>query len=186
MKANHAYRKTLFFLCSLLLLSSIHGGASQKTDLLLEYPEFEGDFYAEGILSFPPRAVPSDANLAVCSAEGVETESKVAVLKSWADGSLQKVQVVFPANAARRQKYQLVFGVEVSRSKKLAQTAVLPAVSFYAAGAPRAVENIDLNIGTLNVRVDRSPGISYYWHILPITFLGWLTWYRSRRLRDKG
>lgn len=173
-----------FFLTWLFVSSPLF--AAQRLELYLDYPLFDGDFYAEGIVSFPPLAVSGADNLAVYAADGSEIASKVMVLNSWGNGSVQKAQIIFPANAARRQKYALGFGEEIRRQKGFEQTAVLPTVPFYALGAPRAAENVNLNIGTINVLVDRSPGINYFWHIIPIAFLVWLTWHRARKIEGES
>lgn len=175
----------LKILCGLIfLLTSLPLFASQKLELKLEYPSFDGDFYAEGVVSFSPQAVRNADQIALLAADGSEVASKINILDSWGNGSVMKAQIIFPANASRPQKYMLAYGEDVRRQKGFEQTAVLPTVSFYAGGAPRAAENFDLNVGTINVRVDRSPGINYYWHIVPIMFLVWLTWYRARRIED--
>jgi hypothetical protein len=166
---------------ALLLAGAPAARAAQELAVTLDYPSFRGDFYASGEVSFPPCAAPATANILVRSASGDEPTARVTALEAWPDGSVLKAALLFSANAERKTDYRVVFGEDVTRRGSLDEPAVLPTVTFAVQGAPRNTEAMNVNVGELNVRVDRSPGLYYYWHILPIVVLLALTFYRSRR-----
>jgi hypothetical protein len=187
MKANsHWHRRLLGWglLAGLGLGAASAGWCADTLPINLEYPSFQGDFYAAGSVSFPPGAVRSaDQILVRASESGDEIATCIREIQTWPDGSLRRADVLFAANNARPANYELVFGDEVRRTRLFKEPAVLPTVAFAVSGAPRAAEIMDVNVGTINVRVDRSPRIYYYWHLAPILLMIGLTWYRARRAK---
>lgn len=172
-----------------------------------QYPDFAGDFYLTGKVAFPPGAVQSEDNLLVKSKNlppplsspargedslatslplegggvgGGEIPCKVDVLQRWPDGSILSAEVTFAANSSRKREYVISYGDEVNRRGKITRLAVLPSVAFSVGGVPKSTENLDIDVGQINVRVDRSPGIRYYWYLLPITAVIIFSFVRSR------
>jgi hypothetical protein len=155
-----------------------------EISIRVAYPSFTGDFYASGRLSFPPAAAPSENNIIVRDRKtGEEVPSKISVIKKWADGSVLTAGVLFPANTRSKGDYSIIYGDSVLRRKNFTEPAVLPTVAFASAGAPRSSENMDMPVGQINVRVDRSSNIYYYWHVLPIALLIAFSIYRTRRAK---
>lgn len=158
--------------------------ASQDFAINFTYPDFEGDFYVSGNLSLPPGAVKSEENILVKSySPDEEVPTLVTVHRKWADGSLLRIEVLFVANAFKKRNYVLSYGEDIKRKKTFSKTAVLPTISFFISGSPKVAENINANVGQINVRIDRSPQIFYYWHIVPIIFLILFSYFRYRRVK---
>ena len=158
--------------------------SGQEIPVRLDYPSFPGDFYASGNVSFPPGGLPSEYNVIVKTAESArEIPSGVKILKLWPDGSIQSAEITFPANSKIKEEYVLAYGNEIKRKKSFTEAAVLPAVSFFIGGAPKRTEKVDMDVGQINVRVDKSPNLYYYWHLLPIILLIYFTCYRSRKTK---
>jgi len=170
------------------LLCSIAPGfifAAERLPVNLVYPSYRGDFYASANLSFAPGAVAAEDRLAVKTTDTQEEiPAKIAVRQHWPDGSIMNADVTFAANETRKRPYAIEYGDDVRAKKRFTEAAVLPVVAFSTAGAPRTSENMNLEVGQINVRVDKSPGIRYYWHLLPILLLVALTCYRARRTRQ--
>ena len=147
-----------------------------------QYPDFTGDFYLTGNVAFPPGTVKSEENFLVRSlVPSEEIPCKAGVLQHWPDGSILSAELTFSANSSQKREYVIFYGADVRRRKKLAQLAVLPAAAFSVGGVPKSTERLDVNVGQINVRVDRSPGVRYYWYILPIVAILILMVVRSRR-----
>lgn len=179
-----AFPRLLFLVAGAILLAA-SAGAAQEFAIQFEYPSFRGDFYLGGTVSFPPGNVRTEDQIAVFSATPPgEVPSKIEAVTRWPDGAILKASVLFPANEARPTAYTLRFGEDVRRRSVISEAAVLPAVSFAVGGAARAVEAMDVNVGQINVRVDRSSSLFYYWHALPIALVLALTWWRARRTRQ--
>lgn len=168
-----------------LLLALAGGGiatAAERLPIDFSWPAFSGDFYVTGSVSFPPGAVKGARNIQVRAGEPPEeTPVKVTIGDTWPDGSALSADITFAANRERRSDYSLHYGDDVTGKKTFRETAVLPHVSFSTGGAPRAAENVDMSVGQLNVTIDRSPDIYYYWHILPIVAIVVVTYLRGRR-----
>ena len=159
--------------------------SGQEIPVRLDYPSFPGDFYASGNVSFPPGGLPSEHNVIIKTAESSrEIPSGVKISKRWPDGSVQSAEITFPANSKTKEEYVLAYGADVARKKSFTETAVLPAVSFSVGGAPKRTEKLDMAVGQINVRVDKSPDLYYYWHLLPIILLIYFTCYRSRKTNN--
>lgn len=172
-------------LAAIALLLPLRLWGAQELAVDLEYPAFQGDFYAAGTISFPPGAAPAADCIMVADATSRrEIASKIDVLQQWPDGSVLKANVLFAANVVRQVPYIVLYGENVRRSKTFSEPAVLPTVSFSVGGAPKTAETLDVNVGDINVRVDRSPGIYYYWHVAPIAALILLTLYRARKVKQ--
>lgn len=168
-------------------LGSVPLAAVETWGIDFEYPLFQGDFYVAGTVSFPPGTVRSAEQLRVQSSEsGEEMATCIKGIQTWPDGSLRKVEIIFPANNTRPMEHVLVFGEEIKRSRVFTEPAVLPTIAFAVSGAPRAAETMDISVGAINIRVDRSPRIYYYWHLVPIILLIFLTGYRTRRAVRAG
>ncbi len=166
----------------LLLFVADCSFASQELTINFEYPSFKGDFYVSGKVSFAPSSVRSERNISVRVMDKKdEVSAKIAVLNTWPDGSVQSAQIIFAANSATKYSYTLFFGEDVVRKKSFNETAVLPSISFSVGGAPMMVEQVDVSVGQINVMVDKSPSIYYYWNIIPIVLLIALAYYRSRK-----
>jgi len=157
--------------------------AAERSSIDFTYPSFEGDFYVSGTLSFAPGAVAGPAHLQVRTVSPAqEVPAKKRALETWPDGSILTMEVTFEANASRRGEYYVSYGDDVRADRTITETAVLPSVPFSAGGAPRTAENVNMDVGQLNVTVDRSPGIFYYWHLVPIVLLTALALMRARRV----
>lgn len=158
--------------------------SSQEIPIQFEYPFFSGDFYASGNVSFPPGGLPSKHNLIIKAAKSErEIPSQTKILELWPDGSIQSAEITFPANSKIKEEYVLVYGKELKCKKSFSEAAVLPTVSFSVSGAPKRAEKVNAEVGQINVRVDRSPGLYYYWHLLPIIALIYFTCNRSRKTK---
>lgn len=175
----------LLFLIAAATLLVAEADAAQEFAIQFEYPTFRGDFYLSGTVSFPPGNVRSEDQIAVFSATPPgEVQSKIEAITRWPDGTILKASVLFPANESRPTAYTLRFGEDVRRRSAISEAAVLPTVSFAVGGVAQAVEAMDVNVGQINVRVDRSSSLFYYWHAFPITLILILTWWRARRTRQ--
>ena len=169
-----------------ILLATL-ADAAQEFAIQFEYPTFSGDFYLSGTVSFPPGNVRSEDQIAVFAATPPgEVQSKIQAITRWPNGAILKASVLFPANESRPSAYTLRFGEDVLRRSSFSEAAVLPAVSFAVGGVAKAVEAMDVNVGQINVRVDRSSAFHYYWHGFPITLILALTWWRTRRTRQNA
>lgn len=178
---------------SILLLAWLAGSAAlmappaqayQEIPITFEYPAFAGDFYVSGTVALPPGALREADNLAVYSSQpDKEVQSKIDITSRWPDGSVLKARVLFPANIQRQTAYQVRYGDEIRHRNSFAEAAVLPTVSFAVGGAAQIRENMDVSVGQINVRVDRSPQIYYYWHLIPIALIIIWAWFRARRAR---
>jgi hypothetical protein len=167
-----------------LLFFANYSFAAQEFHINFDYPSFEGDFYVSGKVSFPPSSVRSERNISVrVTDRGDEISTKIVISNTWPDGSVQGAQIIFAANSTTKYSYTLFFGEDVVRKKSFNETAVLPSISFSVGGAPMMVEQVDVSVGQINVMVDKSPSIYYYWNIIPIILLIVLTYYRSRKAR---
>ena len=167
------------------ILLAAPAGAAQEFAIQFEYPGFRGDFYLGGTVSFPPGNVRTEDQIAVFSATPPgEVPSKIVAVTRWPDGAILKANVLFPANEDRPTSYTLRFGEDIRRRRVISEAAVLPAVSFAIGGAAQTVEAMDVNVGQINVRVDRSSSLFYYWHALHIALILALTWWRARRVRQ--
>lgn len=174
----------MIFLIFFLLL--FHSGlfAAQDFSLDFTYPDFEGDFYVSGTIVFPPSAVKSEDNIMLKAySSGEEVPGMVTVLRKWADESILRAEIVFVANSSRPDEYIISYGEDVRRKKVFSRTAVLPTVLFSIRGSPKTSESMDVNVGRINVRVDRSSQIFYHWHIAPIILLISFSYLRYRRAR---
>jgi hypothetical protein len=165
----------LLFLCGCSFLF-----CSEKIDISFEYPDINGDFYVSGTAFFPPSSVfSSDHILVMDMATKKEVPSKITVSEKWPDGSILSAEIIFPANTSKKTHYAIFYGNEIKRSKIFSEPAVLPTVDFFTGGTGRTAENIDVNVGQINVRVDKSISIRYWWYVLPLLVLIFLTVYRS-------
>lgn len=171
-------KKTLITIIFLLIYSICLSG--EKLSIDFTYPSISGDFYVNGKTSFPPSSVLSEDNITVNDLNtGEEIPTKIIVIEKWPDNSILEAEILFPANTNKQRKYVLAYGKDIKRSKKFTQTAVLPIISASIGKAPQSTENINIDVGELLVKVDKSPDIRYYWYILPILFLLFLTIYRT-------
>ncbi|MCM8768690.1 MAG: hypothetical protein NC911_03275 [Candidatus Omnitrophica bacterium] len=167
---------------SLVFLS--HLSAREEKDIIVPEVLLKGDFYAAGEVVFPPGVVSRIENMAVQEKEaGRYLPAKITVLDYWPDGSIQRAEIIFAVASNQVTDYKLVYGPEVANTKFLTQTAVLPTVSFSLAGLPRLAENMNVPVGEINVRVERSPDIRYYWHLAPLGIIVFLLFWRSKRWR---
>lgn len=173
----------LFILIAAAWLSSGKIFAAQDVPINFTYPSFTGDFYVSGNVSFPPGAVKSERNVIIKHKSGRKLPARITVLRRWPDNSVLSAGIVFAANASKKHDYVLSYGQEIRGEKAFQETAVLPAVLFSVAGSPKISERIDIDVGGINVRVDKSPGVYYYWHIIPIVLLVALAYYRCRRTK---
>ncbi|MGC8804376.1 MAG: hypothetical protein ACP5JO_04175 [Candidatus Ratteibacteria bacterium] len=144
-------------------------GWAEQIDINFEYPDIEGDFYLAGTVFFPPSSVMSVNNILVLDA-GTKNEiaSKITVQEKWPDDSIMSVEIIFPANSQKKTNYAIHYGSDIKRRKTFSEPAVLPTISFFPAGAGRPVENVDISVGQINVRVDKSTSIRYWWYIAPM------------------
>ncbi len=155
--------------------------AAERSPIDFDYPAFTGDFYVSGTVYMPPGAVPTDRNVRVETSGRLERATFIKILERWPDGSLMSVEIMFAANSGRRTEYFLHYGENVTRRRILTKTAVLPTVSFSTVGLPRTSERVDVDVGEINVTVDRSPAIYYYAYAVPLIGLLLVTFVRSRR-----
>jgi len=173
----------LFIFAGLACVCSSASGF-QKSSVNFAYTTYSGDFYVSGDVFFPPGAVESEENILVKThPEEQEVSTFVNVLKQWADGSLLTAEIMFVANASRKTEYYLFYGKEIKRKKKFSKTAVLPTVSFSMAGLPKISEEMNLDVGEINVIVDKSSAIRYYGYAVPIAIIIFLTYFRFLKAR---
>lgn len=172
----------IFFIAVSLSCSNLF--AAQALLIDFTYPTFTGDFYVSGDVSFPPAAVKSEDNIIVKSRGwDKEVPTMIRILQTWPDGSILSAEITFVANSARKESYELLYGPEIRRKKIFTETAVLPTISFSVGGLPKISEKVDIDVGQINVRVDKSHEFYYYWHIIPIVIFIALTFYRYRRIK---
>ena len=153
------------------VISSIH----------FDYPSFEGDFYVSGTVYMPPGAVATDRNIRVETVGGREEAAFIKILERWDDSSIMSMEIMFAANSDHRTEYFLRYGDDVRRAKIFPKTAVLPTVSFSIGGLPRTSEEMNVDVGEINVTVDRSPQIYYYAYTVPLVAILIIAFFRSRR-----
>lgn len=172
--------KKFLFLIFFVFTIFVYG--SNRIEIKFEYPSISGDFYITGTVFFPPSAVFSSDNILVMDIKiKKEVQSKITVQEHWPDGSILNAEVIFPANNKEKTEYVISYGNDVKRKKSFSEAAVLPTVSFFTPGAGKTTETIDISVGQINVRVDRSAGIRYWWYVLPLFILFILTILRTAR-----
>lgn len=165
----------------LILIFSPKSWGMERAAVDFIYPSFSGEFYVAGTVTFPPGLVKTSQNILVEKDGQGEVPIKLTVQESWPDGSILNGEVIFVAITSKQASYLLCYGDDVKGSKRMEKTAVLPTIAFSVGGAPRTEENVNMDVGTLNVTVDRSPPLHYYWHIIPITVIIVLLIIRARR-----
>lgn len=165
----------------LILIFSPKSWGMERAAVDFIYPSFSGEFYVAGTVTFPPGLVKTAQNILVEKDGQGEVPIKLTVQESWPDGSILNGEVIFVASTSKQASYLLCYGDDVKGSKRMEKTAVLPTIAFSIGGAPRTEENVNMDVGTLNVTVDRSPPLHYYWHIIPITVIIILLIIRARR-----
>ncbi|MCX8083209.1 MAG: hypothetical protein N3D17_07485 [bacterium] len=144
------------------------------------YPAVKGDFYISGKMSFPPGTVNSEDNICVIDINTKEEiSSKITITDNWPDGSVLEAEILFPANTGKQRRYVISYGSDVKRRKKFSQTAVLPIISASIGKTPQTSETIDIPVGELLVKVDKSPDVRYYWYVVPMGLIIFLTLYRA-------
>jgi len=154
--------------------------SSEKIDISFEYPGLKGDFYVSGTIFLPPASIFSSDNISVMdTVTKKEVPSKITVSEKWPDGSILSAEIIFPANASKKTQYTIFYGNEVKRNKIFSEPAVLPTISFSTGSTGRTAENIDVSVGQINVRVDKSISVRYWWYVLPLMLLIFFTVYRS-------
>ena len=173
--------KLLFITIITILLLAGNAFASQDILISFDYPSYKGDFYVSGKVFFPPGVVSSHEHIIVKSGK-LEIPAMITVQQRWPDNSILSVEILFAANSSRREDFLVSYGEEVRRKKLLTATAVLPTIQFFTGGVPKISENIDIDVGKINVRVDRSSNIYYYWHLIPIVILIFISYIRARRI----
>ncbi|MCM8760482.1 MAG: hypothetical protein NC832_02040 [Candidatus Omnitrophica bacterium] len=165
----------LFFLTGIFVVTG-----KEQVDVDFAYPSIKGDFYVSGKISFPPGIIYSDDNISVRDNKtGEEIPSKITVIERWPNGSILEAEILFPANVARKRDYIVSYGNDIKRGKKFTKTAVLPIISASIGKTPQTTEAIDMAVGELLVKVDKSPDVRYYWYIIPMGILIFLTLYRT-------
>lgn len=175
--------KFRFFIIIGMMLACGQALASQETAIDFVYPVYQGDFYVSGKPAFAPGIVGSENNIIVIIKEtGIEADTRITAQGRWPDGTLSSAQVTFAANRSRPAEYMLCYGPDIRRKKIIRETAVLPTIPFALAGTPRQRQNMDVTVGQINVRVDKSPDIAYYWYVVPMLALIGLSVLRSRRV----
>jgi len=166
----------------IVLLACVFTGRAEQIGVNFEYPDVEGDFYLAGTVFFPPSSILSINNICVLDTNTKkEIASKIVVVEKWPDDSIMSVEIIFPANSQKKTEYAISYGSDVKRRKTFSEPAVLPTVSFFPAGTGRSAENVDVSVGQINVRVDKSASVRYWWYIVPMVILLFLTVYRSVR-----
>jgi len=165
---------SLFLLCA--------NAEENRFVIEFEYPQFKGDFYVSGRVSFPPGAVLSDKNFSVHdSLTQEEIPVMVEISEKWPDGSILDASVHFAANSSRRKDYVLSYGEGVNRSRSFTQVSTMPIVTASIGNSPSTEESLDMEVGQLIVKVDRSVDFRYYWYLLPMFGLLFLAVCRARR-----
>lgn len=172
----------IFFIAASLSCSTLF--AAQALLIDFTYPSFTGDFYVSGNVAFAPGIVKSEDDVIVKS-HGTDEEipTKITILQKWPDSSILSAEITFVANSARKESCELLYGPEIRRKKIFTETAVLPTISFSVGGLPKISEKVDIDVGQINVRVDKSHGLYYYWHAIPIVIFIALAFYRYRRTK---
>lgn len=171
----------LFITLSVLFGWAFLSISGEHLSVEFDYPAFKGDFYVSGVVSFPPSTVISEDNIAVYDQTNKEIPSKITVKERWPDSSLLEVEILFPANVERQKSYTVSYGSDVKRKRKFTQTAVLPTIGATIGKTPQTKETIDMPVGELIVKVDRSSDIRYYWYVIPLGLLIFLSLYRAVR-----
>lgn len=164
----------------LIFLFACNVFANYQMQVDFDYPSVSGDFYVAGTVFFPPGAVIHTDNIIVIDTETKkEVPSKISVQEQWPDSSILSAEIIFPANNQRKTKYAIVYGDDVKRERTFSQTGVLPTISFTTPGAGKTAETVDISVGQINVRVDKSISLRYWWYIVPVLFLIVLTIVRT-------
>lgn len=179
-------KNKIMYLFVFVGIACVCGSASgfQKFGIDFTYITYSGDFYVSGAVSFPPGAVKSENNVLVKAIpKEQEVPTFVNVLEQWSDGSIMTAEVMFVANVSRKAEYSLFYGEEIKREKRFSKTAVLPTVSFAMAGLPKISEEMNLDVGEINVTVDKSSAIRYYGYAIPIAIIIFLTYFRFLKAR---
>jgi len=172
----------IYALAVLLVLAAPTGArAVERTAIDFSYPSLSGEFYVSGTVTFPPGLVKKAENILVQKNGRDEVALKLTVLETWDDGSILNADVIFVASTADRASYTMCYGDDVKGAKRMEKTAVLPTIAFSVGGAPRTEEKVNMDVGALNVTVDRSPPLFYYWHIVPIVIIIAVVIIRTRR-----
>ncbi|MFN4228110.1 MAG: hypothetical protein ACK4F0_08250 [Candidatus Ratteibacteria bacterium] len=177
-------KKIIFSIFFVIEIFIVIGAENLQVDFT--YPDLKGDFYVSGKVSFPYGNIYSDNNISIYDVKTYEEiPSKINIIEKWPDGSILEVEILFPANAEKQRRYIISYGMDIKRKKKFTQTAVLPIISASIGKTPQTTENINIPVGELLVKVDRSPDIRYYWYIIPMCVLVFLTLYRTKKTISK-
>ncbi|MCM8784778.1 MAG: hypothetical protein NC827_04980 [Candidatus Omnitrophica bacterium] len=173
------WKKIIFFVFFIIKII-VKGSENLSVDF--SYPDLKGDFYVNGKISFPSGSIYSDNNISVYDSKThEEIPSKITITEKWPDSSILEVEILFLANTEKQRKYIISYGKDIKRKKKFTQTAVLPIISASIGKTPQTNEIINMPVGELLVKVDKSPDIRYYWYTVPMFALIFLTLYRARK-----
>ena len=124
---------SLFLLCA--------NAEENRFVIEFEYPQFKGDFYVSGRVSFPPGAVLSDKNFSVHdSLTQEEIPVMVEISEKWPDGSILDASVHFAANSSRRK---ITFFLRRGREQAGLSPGLPPAVTA-SANSPRTEESLGM------------------------------------------
>ena len=155
---------------------------ADEIQIYFEYPDITGDFYVAGTVFFPPGSVSAVDNIIVVDkTSGNEIASNIRVQEQWPDGSILSAEIIFASNIQKKTIYLVRYGNDVKRKKTFSEPAVLPTVSFITPGSGQTDEKMDVSVGQINVRIDRSAGIRYWWYVLPAFIFIFFTVLRSLR-----
>jgi hypothetical protein len=157
----------------------------EKQEINFFYPDYNGDFYVTGSVSFPPSAVPSINNIVIRDSKNSEIPAKIESLNKWPDNSVMSAQITFSVNRSYKDKYIIEYGGDIIRKNIFTTTAVMPNIQFSISGAPINSEKIDESLGTLNVAFDKNPDTYDYRYILAIVLLLSISFYRAIKVRKK-
>jgi len=167
-------------LIALIILAAPRPARSEQASIQFDAPLPQGRCVALGTVEFPVGALRSSDSIRVLSG-ALEVPAAMVASDSWPDGSIMSVDLAFPVEDAT-QPYSVQWGAQRRNAVyEFTPRSNLKTVSFST--GPSAGPSLDVQVGQLTVRVDKHPGLYYYWYLVPIAAILAALIYRKARLR---
>ena len=155
--------------------------AAERRFLDIEPPQKPGSYLVSGTVFFNPGELASADSIRILKTPDLtDTGFEVLFSEEWPGGNgVMSVDIAFVASdeELRTNRFILEWGLEKRAKSETVDPGIeLPEMHFNP-GREVTVDNVQLPVGTLTVKVRRHPEYYYYWYLLPIgAILGLLFW----------